>query len=200
MQCRCAPHTVCGEPTGACPRFYHLLPYTAGKRDTAAAMLLLRLKDRRDTDAVRFLAEQLTPLCMCAVAENTPPGNTGSWVITYAPRSRENTRKTGTDPAYFLAKALSHMTGIPFGKYLARVPGRNTVQKALDKTGRRENAKQSYRVANNKSLNGTAVIIIDDILTTGATMETSADLLLSAGAAVCVCMTVAKTEYTKKKE
>ncbi len=200
MRCHCIPHVhpeMLSTLTAADIRFYHLLPYVPGRRETPAARMLLRLKDRRDTDTYRFLASQLTPLCMCAVQEAYPVPEAEQRIITYTPRSRVRVRETGVDPAKELAYALSRMTGIPAAVCIDRVPGQNTAQKTLDAAGRLENAKHSYRLARHAEVRGKCVILIDDILTTGATMYAAADLLRSAGAASCICLTAAKTREIK---
>ncbi|MBQ8578593.1 MAG: ComF family protein [Clostridia bacterium] len=204
MRCRCAPKSAgadaLSELDGARLRFYHLLPYRPGKRNSPAARILLRLKTKRDADALAFLASQMAPLCECAVNENTETGapaingSRADWLFTYTPRSRHAAAENGFDQAEELARTLSRLTGIPVRRCFVRIRGRNTAQKTLDTAGRRENAQKSYRLKPGTELRGKRVLLVDDILTTGATVTACAGMLLDAGAAVCVCLTAAKTD------
>ncbi len=196
MQCRCAP-IIGGDTlfTPGCAElcFYHLLPYRPGKRESVAASILLRLKDHRDRDAIQFLAGQLTPLCQQAIYENTAAGKREDWILTYVPRSRKKAAASGIDQAKLLSSALARQVQIPFQALFLRKPGQNTAQKTLDRTARLQNAEKSYQLLPGVDVRGKRILIFDDILTTGATLYTAAELLRSAGAACCVCLTVART-------
>lgn len=201
MRCRCLPAAVRKAKTAGVKlphtEFYHLMPYESGNLSAPAVKLLLHLKRQKDADALDFLASQMMPLCECAIAEHR--GDTdknkrnADWIITYAPRSRKASAKNGFDQSAALAKRISHLLNIPCKQCFRHVRGRNTAQKTLDSAGRLENAEQSYQLYPKIELNGKRVLLIDDILTTGATLSACAALLLTAGAAACICVTAAKT-------
>lgn len=178
-------------------RFYYLLPYTPKKRNSAAVRLLLHLKTNRDTDAIRFLGAQMALLCECAVGENMGQGTRDDFIITYAPRSRKAKAVNGYDQSAALARELSRLTGIPLVPCLKRVHGQNRAQKTLNAVQRNENARNSYvlRTDAAAAVKGKRVMLIDDILTTGATLTACASLLHSAGAVSTICVTAAKTVH-----
>ena len=186
-RCRAASGIAC----------YSLVPYRPGKkREDPASRLLLSRKERDDTDARRFLAGQMAPLCECAISEHTGDGSRGDWILTYPPRSTKKRRLVGFDQSETLARTLSHLCGIPCCRAFTRVRGQNTEQKQLNAVRRAENAQNSYRLhpaLAEDFFAGRRVILIDDIVTTGATLSACAALLYEAGAVDCVAVTAAKT-------
>lgn len=201
MRCRCLPAALQKEKAAGVKlpqtEFYHLMPYESGNLRAPAVKLLLRLKRQKDADALDFLASQMMPLCECAIAEHRVDAamdkRNADWIITYTPRSRKASAKNGFDQSAALAKRLSHLLGIPCKQCFRHVRGRNTAQKTLNSAGRLENAGKSYQLYSKIELNGKRVLLVDDILTTGATLSACAGLLLTAGAAACICVTAAKT-------
>ena len=70
---------------------------------------------------------------------------------------------------------------MPVCKVLVR--RRSASQKTLDRTGRFENAQKAYRLVPFARLRLAPVVwLVDDVVTTGATVEVCAKLLLDAGA------------------
>lgn len=96
----------------------------------------------------------------------------------------------GYNQAELLAKAFGKETQIPvYGKYVIRV--RNTPpMKTLDGTKRQNNLKKAFKIGQNDvKLNIT--IVVDDIYTTGSTIDAVADVLLEAGISRVYFMTLA---------
>ncbi len=90
-------------------------------------------------------------------------------------------RKRGYNQAELLAKAISRYTGIPvYDKILIRV--KNTVPlKKLNPQERQNNLKKAFHIRGN-DVKLKTIILIDDIYTTGSTMDAAAAALLAAGA------------------
>ncbi len=187
--CRCFPHTGTKYPQ------YHLLPYKPGsKKYAVTAAMLLRIKDVPDRDTVLFLAEELKTLCQQIITENGY--DPAQCVLAYAPRSPKNYRKTGVDQARALTQALSLLTDLPV-VYALRHNKNDRIQKDLSTAQRLENAQTSYCIIDKPNIYTTLsskhVILIDDIMTSGATLMHCASLLTKAGAKSVVCLTVAKS-------
>ena len=70
-------------------------------------------------------------------------------------------------------------------------------QKHMDFSSRMENVAGAYHVARRKACRGRSMVLIDDILTTGATGSECASRLLSAGAADVVFLTGASLPEQK---
>jgi ComF family protein len=91
----------------------------------------------------------------------------------------------GFNQAALLADALHQLTGIALDKHaLARVR-RTPPQQGLDRAGRQENIRKAFAVrgAGHARLAGRPVILVDDVITTGATAAACAKVLLKAGVA-----------------
>lgn len=95
------------------------------------------------------------------------------------PVSRKRLRKRGFNQARKLSDALSAITGIPTADILVREVD-TLPQKELDDRERYENLKNAFRVS--AEAVPETIIIVDDIYTTGSTIEACTGELLRAGA------------------
>ena len=101
-------------------------------------------------------------------------------------RARE--RKRGYNQAELLARAVARILGRPHAQALSKL--RNTRQQArLDHAERARNLQGSIGVR--EDVRGRAVLLVDDVYTTGATMRVCAQALLDAGATVVYGLTYA---------
>ena len=97
-------------------------------------------------------------------------------VPVHAVRQRER----GYNQAELLASRLARRTGLPVANLLVRT--RPTVkQHTLDRAGRLRNLASAFELRPNATSSHTVVIVVDDIMTTSATLETCAAVLLSGG-------------------
>ena len=118
-------------------------------------------------------------------------------VLAYVPRRKRAYLQYGTDQARELARALSGQSGIPLAACLTRKRGNQREQKKLTPQERIKNARASFAVQNAELLKGKTVLLIDDIVTTGASMSVCVKLLLRAGAAEIYCVAVASDEINR---
>lgn len=89
-------------------------------------------------------------------------------------------RRRGYNQAEEFARAFGRIMGIPVDTTLVKRI-RNTVpQKELDENGRRSNLKNAFHL-NSDIVKYKKVLLVDDIYTTGSTMDAVAEILLSAG-------------------
>jgi predicted amidophosphoribosyltransferase len=90
-----------------------------------------------------------------------------------------------------LARALAARLSLPcHPRWLRRI--RNTPkQTAQTPTGRRENVRGAFRAPRRARLRGKAVLLVDDVLTTGSTCSEAARALREAGAARVVVAVLA---------
>lgn len=139
-------------------------------------LLLYRLKHDNVASLRAFVARDLSLALQRSVGIPAPA------VITFVPRAVREKRKYGFDQSKELAKALSEETGITFAELLKR--GKHTPpQKKLRSTEDRiNNAKASYLPASEDSLKGRTVLLLDDTVTTGASIAACAHILRKMGA------------------
>jgi len=91
-----------------------------------------------------------------------------------------------------LASHLSHATGIRAeNRYLQRVEPTLT-QTKLSREQRAKNVHRAFTARPNLQLNGERIVLIDDVLTTGATTSACAGILRAAGAGDVCVWTVAR--------
>lgn len=148
------------------------LPYEGGFRKT-----LHSLKFRGQ----RSLARPLGGLMAGAV----PPEDRWDGVV-WVPLTAKGKRRRGYDQSGLLAKALAEERGLPCLPLLEKV--RDTrAQHDLSRREREENVKSAYRAL--PGAEGKALLLVDDVVTTGATLLECAAELYRAGAVrlLCVC-------------
>jgi ComF family protein len=98
-------------------------------------------------------------------------------------------RERGFNQAEALAKLIARKRGIPCQPLLKRVRY-TTTQTAFDRTERMNNLRNAFRLRKNADVRGLRVLLIDDVLTTGATLSECAHVLRKAGA-LSVCAATA---------
>jgi ComF family protein len=83
-----------------------------------------------------------------------------------------------------LAKGLSRITDIPAAVSVLKKVKRTTAQVGLTQEARRLNVANAFRVdpAKQRAIRGKNIVLIDDVITTGATANACAAALLAAGA------------------
>lgn len=105
----------------------------------------------------------------------------GDFSIVPVPPRPEKVRSGKLDQVGVLAEALSRF-GFRHRRPLVRLPG-GCQQKLLDRAGRLKNASASYALVPSGQIPA-RVVLLDDVCTTGATLEACAKLLIQAGAEV----------------
>ena len=111
-------------------------------------------------------------------------------IITWVPVSRKRRAKRGFDQSELLAKAISKELGVPCTKMLIKkrhTPPQSTFT-GIER--RRANVSGAFKSFGN-DITGKRILLIDDILTTGATLSECSRVLLMAGADDVVACTVA---------
>ena len=113
-------------------------------------------------------------------------------IIIPIPLHSKKRRKRGYNQAEIVAKEIGKLLAIPVDeKILERTQDTNP-QKTLDPQKRRKNIRTAFEVRKEKSemLRGKAVLLIDDIYTTGSTMDEAARILKKAGAEKVYYLTI----------
>jgi ComF family protein len=102
-------------------------------------------------------------------------------VIVPVPLHPARQRERGFNQASLLADLLSAHTSIPCSPQLKRIRY-TTTQTALDRSERMENLHNAFRLRKNADVRGLRVLLVDDVLTTGSTLNECARILKRAGA------------------
>ena len=101
-------------------------------------------------------------------------------------------RERGFNQVLILVKELNKRFGIPYGERVLRKVKDTPVQSALKKKERRKNLRGAFEVQDQAAIEGKAVVLVDDVYTTGATVNECSRALLKAGAARVAVLTVAR--------
>lgn len=113
-------------------------------------------------------------------------------LISWVPLSRERLRERGYDQAMLLAQAAALELQDVAVSTLDKVRNAEKQSGVGSAEKRRANISGAYRVADAELIQGRRILLIDDIVTTGATLSECARTLLEGGAAEVVCATVAR--------
>lgn len=147
---------------------------------------LLAYKDggRRDLRSV------LAPLLVCAVKAADPGGDA---VLVPMPSRAAARRRRGDAPVADLVRVVGEVTGRAVADMLR--PVRPLVDQAgLDTSRRQANLAGAYRARADADLpTGRAVLLLDDVVTTGPTLAEAARAVRAVGAHPVGCATVAAT-------
>lgn len=103
----------------------------------------------------------------------------GPAVLAPVPVHVSRARERGYNQALLLAQALGAERGLPVVELLTR-PRATRRQHALDRAARLANLRSAFAATIRRAMPG-RVIVVDDILTSGATMEACASVLHEAG-------------------
>lgn len=110
--------------------------------------------------------------------------------ITFVPSTVESRKKRGYNQSQILAEDLSKKVNVPVFYGVKKV--RETERQAkLDKQRRVRNVAGAYRIVEKKTIKDKTVMIVDDVTTTGATLEALAGKIKKAGAKSVIAYTVA---------
>ena len=152
---------------------------------------LLRFKFHNRPDYARVYGPELA----MRIQRTLPKAD----LLTWVPVSKRRLKERGYDQAELLAGETARELGIPAVKLLTKYRD-NPAQSGLDTAeARLENVRDAYRIHPGQDLTGKRVILIDDILTTGATAGECARVLREAGAAqVFLAVVASGSKHTEK--
>jgi len=144
--------------------------------------LVRRFKFSSDLATGALLAEALAR----SVASAPKPD-----LVVASPVSAERLRERGLNPALVLARQVGKRLGVPVdARAIAKI--RHTLpQSGLDRAGRHRNLRGAFAVR--RPMDGLRVAVVDDVMTTGATLSALARELRRAGAAHVSGWVVART-------
>ena len=111
-------------------------------------------------------------------------------MIACVPLSKGKMLKRGYNQAQDLAEELSKVINVPFCPAAVRRIRNTAPMKLLSPAQRQKNLKNAFKSGQNV-VKSKRILLVDDIYTTGATMDAVSSALLEAGAESVYCMTLA---------
>lgn len=147
--------------------------------------LILRLKYKSDFVCANVLGEKMAALIL--------KNNLIFDFITFVPATEQSLRKRGYNQSELLAKAISELLKIKVISTLDKI--RETKdQIGLNEEMRWENILGSYRLRSNIKLKNKKILLVDDVMTTGATTFCCAEELIKGEGNCVIILTAAKSK------
>lgn len=146
--------------------------YPVGGFDNALGVLVHALK----YDGYRELAKPLGRV----LADRIAPSDFST--VVAVPTSPKKRRKRGYGHAEEIASSCAEALGVPFVPDALQFTRTVADQTKLSAKERQANLRGALEVRNGLSLHGAAVVVVDDVMTTGATMGEAGRALKAAGA------------------
>lgn len=169
--CACCLAREAADPV--CAKHPGFRVWPAWVYDERAALAIEAFKYGQRTDLAAGFAGEL--------ARVVPPGFPPD-VVTEVPLHPARERERGYNQSALLAARLASAAGIPYvPRVLERVRA-TRAQARLGPTARRLNLRDAFRVRHPERWTGRRILLVDDVVTTGATLEAALAVLRGAGA------------------
>lgn len=183
------PECICTiEAASDVYRVLHMVPYDPNNYGVSS-QAVFDAKDKFRSENFRFIADQLR---LTLDYNGITPND--DWIITWVPRRKRTVRRIGHDQSKKIAGYLAEsyemkLTGVFANKG-------DKPQKMQNFGGRVRNAYSSYAVTlrGRYLIKGKTVVIVDDLVTTGATQHVVISLAMESGANDVIPLTFAKTD------
>ncbi len=191
QSCLCAPSTRSFKKA----KLPKLLTYFPNINNTQNKMIY-SLKKVNDKRICEFVASELSVSMGRNFKENLVLPD--ECIYTYVPRRKSSVAEFGFDQGLRLSREICKMFEGQFENLFVRRGGRE--QKQLDKNSRARNVDRSIGLSRKavKKVKGRRVVIIDDLVTTGATLDRAMRLIKKSGAKEVYVACVARTCEIKK--
>ena len=160
-----------------CFRYLHHPEAEAGNS------LIYSMKRDNRADVLERCTDELSAAILASIE------NPSEYIFTNIPRRRKAIVQNGIDHSVLLARSVANRLGATYMPLLRSNAKRE--QKALDRSERMKNA--DFSIITDVDLGGKKIIIVDDIITSGASMSVAASLIRSMGARniTAACLAIA---------
>ena len=147
--------------------------------------LVIRLKYRKEERLAWLLGDRMTEMLDPETAYD---------LILPVPLHSKRLKERGFNQALLLARRIGKRRGILVDPFLLEKRRMTPSQAGLSADGRRKNLKDAFELRDSDKVKGKKILIVDDVYTTGTTIEAAARLLLKAGAEEITALVAARTE------
>ena len=192
-ECTCAPRGLRGVRS-----LRKLIFYDANKQKEPQNKLIYLLKHRPNRRISEFVARELSFAIHGELAAGGSSEELGNAVLVHLPRGRRSRTLYGFDQSELICRAVSKQMGIDCADAIGRAKG-GREQKKLTGSKRFGNVKGRFYLKKEVDLSGKTVLLIDDIVTTGASMSGCVKLLQKTGAKEILGFCIAQDHPKQKK-
>ena len=113
-------------------------------------------------------------------------------LIVPVPLHASRERQRGYNQSAKLAEGISMATGIAWANGISVRTARTKTQTRMNRAERWENVKSVFNVKDRNALEGKHILLVDDVMTTGATLEACGQHLLANGCATLSILCIAE--------
>lgn len=170
------PQTTC-----IYPYHYTLFCY----QDHRVKSCIKYLKHHRDIVFYESIADLIIKKHYHLFTENK------TWLLVPVPQSKQRAKERGFNPTEVLAKLLSKKTNQPVIKKSVITKRDTRKQALLKKAERSNNIKNAFTLHDRKQIHAKNIIIIDDLVTTGATTAELARTIYRGNACHVIFLSIA---------
>lgn len=185
-------HGLCGECYNSLPIYLKQTGYTRYifEYDKKMARILKKVKYGGKPGAIKMLGGLLGSLL--AEEELNPD------LVVFVPMHKMELGKRGYNQSEIAARKVAGILGVPCrAKALIKTKATNR-QAELNRSARAKNLSGVFE-ANSTLVKDRKILLIDDIITTGSTIEECKSTLIAAGASCVEAAVIAHTPYNRKK-
>lgn len=161
--------------------------FPLGPYDGELRAAVLRMKHRSGDPLSRAMGQVYSQRRGVHVQQARPD------VVIPVPMHWRRHMSRGTNSPHILAARMASHLGVPVEHSLLIRTRKTLPQADLPPSRRFENVRGAFRLAAGYDIRGTRVLLVDDILTTGATCSEAAKVLKQAGAAMVAVAVIART-------
>lgn len=124
--------------------------------------------------------------------QRRPPLDAATRIVP-VPLHPQRERERGFNQAAVLARTVAARARLPLDeRSLVRTSHTALHRSGMDAHARRESVAEAFRVERPRLVKGERILLIDDVLTTGATVTACANALITAGAGEVFVLTIAR--------
>ena len=184
--CRCQPGALARVGSKG---LLKLAPYGDSPRERVMHRIVLDMKKRPHRRTVALLARELA-VSLSAEMERLGWDKDRVFVV-HLPRDKRSVRREGADQSEVLARALAREMGL---RHLPLLYRKKHVeqQKTLSLKQRAQNLQDVFGVRDVPK--GALVLLVDDVVTTGASLCACARVLRAVGVCELYCVALAQTQ------
>lgn len=140
-----------------------------------------------------YLAKSLGPL-LSSFASKWIDNSTESLVVMPVPLHPKKLRERGFNQSLLLARAITSILSTELDFLSLRRIKYTRPQTGLNSNERKKNVRNAFDLVGQKDFKGRSVILVDDVATTGNTMNECARMLKKAGCKKIFCLALARTK------
>lgn len=155
--------------------------WVATSYEGVAAQLVSRLKFARTQAAARVIAQ---------IMDARLPATSVETIVVHIPTAAQRVRQRGYDQAQLIAREFARCRQLPCQALLRRRG--HTRQVGANRQQRQKQLRTAFYCPRPERLVGKQILLIDDVLTTGATIEAAAQICIETGAKAVVAATFAQ--------